>query len=133
MRRGLERQLRGEVGTLSAELHQARRDLERVTAQRDELRRVIGNVRSYAHQEAERAVADNLQRRGATEPHPESWEAMVPHPRMRPTVALAAHLSDPELPERPPALDACYHPAEDSSMEAFWHRCHGTHEPCAHG
>lgn len=150
MRRDLERQLRGEVATLTHERDHARRELDRVTAQRDELRRVIGDVRSYARQEAERAVADNLQRRGSQLklrddlpdylwPSPDgigwvdAWngwyadlptaladsagggdrpwvlgrgEAIVTYEEqerrmkranhMRPTVALAAHLSDPE-------------------------------------
>lgn len=125
--------------TLQAELAMAKRELERVAGQRDELRRVLGDVRSYARQEAERAVADNLSRRDARlalEKRP-PWAlarddtALSARPQMRPTVALAAHLSDPVPPDSDrPVLDACYHPAEDSSMEAFWHRCHGTHKPC---
>ncbi len=56
------------VQTLETELAMTHRELERVTGQRDELRRVVGDVRSYARQEAERAVVDNLTRRDAQRP-----------------------------------------------------------------
>lgn len=92
--------IEASVQRLSGELADARRDLERVTAQRDELRRVIGDLRSYARQEAERAVVDNLERRGSVIRWEGPAEEMV-RPKMRPTVALAAHLRDPEPPEPP--------------------------------
>lgn len=126
------------VQGLQAELAMARRELERVTGQRDELRKVMGDVRNYAHQEVERAVAarmpfttpdaavsEMLRRAAAT-------SRVLEGEPMRPTVALAAHLNDPD-PPKSPLMGSCYHPAEDSSMESFWHRCHGSHEPCPEG
>lgn len=59
------RDYRAEAAALRTELEMARNNLERVTGQRDELRKVLGDVRSFARQEAERAVADNLSRRDA--------------------------------------------------------------------
>lgn len=93
------------VQTLQAELALARRELERVTGQRDELRRVIGNVRSFARQEAESAVAANLERRAAVLPGADRppWamhrDYHAVHGGLRPTVASAAHLNDPDPPE----------------------------------
>ncbi len=118
------RQLRREVATLTNERDEARRNVERVTAQRDELRRVIGNVRSYARQEAQAVVENHAHL-------PPDLAATVKPDRvaMRPTVHLAAHLSDPEPVEH--AGPFCYHPAEDTSVESFRHRCHGNHEPCS--
>ncbi len=89
MRKGDQiRLLEAEVRKLTAERDTARQDHERVIVQRDELRRLTGNIRSIVRQEAESAVAENLGRR-------ESYL------RMRPTVALAAHLADPEPVDRP--------------------------------
>lgn len=83
--------LQAEVRTLTHERDEARRELERVIAQRDELRRVIGNVRSYARQEAQKVVENHAH-------FPPDLAATVKPDRvaMRPTVHLAAHLRDPE-------------------------------------
>lgn len=93
--------LEEEVRNLTGERDRARSDLDRVTQQRDELRRIIGDVRSYARQEAERAVVDNMKRRDGDRP-PWAFARDDPafsarHP-MRPTVASVAHLNDPEPP-----------------------------------
>lgn len=75
------RTLRVEVAGLHAELTVAKRDLARVRGERDELRRALNvDFRSIARQEVEAALAANTGRRE----------------RMVPTVALAAHLNDPE-------------------------------------
>lgn len=82
------------------QLRQLSEELVRVTAQRDELRRVMGDVRRYTREEVNRATTDAIQR---------VVEKLNTDARLRPPrdtghllpsgpVHLAAHLQDPGDP-----------------------------------
>lgn len=98
-----------EVAGLHAELTVARRDLARVRGERDELRRALNvDFRSIARQEVEAALVANTGRRE----------------RMVPTVALAAHLNDPE----PPVV---WHQEDHDQMCESWFESGAPgHMPC---
>lgn len=80
----------GTVARLAAELADTRRELDRVTGQRDELRRLAGDLRRYAREEADRALQD-ITRRIRTAPPARSEKIGGP-------VHMAAHLNDPGDP-----------------------------------